>query len=196
MKTLKNFLKNYDLPGSVLLLEGKRIVPEQDIPKLIKLGKILAEQSEHILFRSGNAPGADFYFSQGVTEIDNSLLHVITPYAGHRQKENKAYSTISLDDINLANEPEVVYQTTNKKNKILVDQYVSGKRDKFSIKAAYLLRDTIKVLGTETIPPASFAIFYDDLENPETGGTGHTMEVCRKNSINFINQSIWFNWLI
>ena len=132
MMVLKDFLKKYDLPGSVVLLEGKRIVPDQDIPKLIKLGKILAEQSEHILFRSGNAPGADYYFSQGVTDVDHSLLHVITPYAGHRKKENKAYSTISLDDINLANEPEVVYQTTNKKNKTLVDQYVSGKRDRIS----------------------------------------------------------------
>ena len=33
MITLKNFLKKYDFPGSVVLLEGKRIVDERDIPK-------------------------------------------------------------------------------------------------------------------------------------------------------------------
>ena len=50
------------------------------------------------------------------------------------------------------------------------------------MKAAYIIRNTIKVTGTSAIPPASFALFYDDLENPGTGGTGHTIDICKKSA--------------
>jgi hypothetical protein len=56
-------------------------------------------------------------------------LQVITPYDNHRQKTNNAYETISLDQIDLTNEPEVVYQSkSNKKTKSLIDKYVGGTR--------------------------------------------------------------------
>lgn len=64
-------------------------------------------------FRSGNADGADFYFSKGVLQVAPDRLQVITPYKNHRQKKNKANETISLDQIDLLNEPEVVYQSKN-----------------------------------------------------------------------------------
>ncbi|HEY5500271.1 MAG TPA: hypothetical protein VIK20_07815 [Bacteroidales bacterium] len=76
-----------------------------------------------------------------------------------------------------------------------VDHYVLGHRDHITLKAAYIIRDTIKVLGTDKIKPATFGIFYDDLKNPIQGGTGHTMQVCRLNGIPIIDQSIWFEWL-
>lgn len=195
MMKLKDLIEKYDFPGSVVLLEGKRLVLKEDIPKLKKLGKLLTQKTRFVIFRGGNAKGADFHFSEGVACVDHMRLQVITPYIGHRQKVNKAYSTISLDEVDLAIEPEVVYQTKNKNNEKLVEQFVSGKRDRNSIKAAYLLRDTVKVLGAKDLPPATFAIFYDDLENPENGGTGHTIEVCRENNTPFINQSVWFEWL-
>ena len=147
-------------------------------------------------FRSGNADGADFYFSQGVLQIAPERLQVITPYDNHRQKQNNAYETISLDQINLVNEPEVIYQSkNNKKTKTLVDKYVGGAKDQFSIKAAYIIRDTVKVTGTNSgILPANFAFFYDDIDNPKTGGTGHTMEICRLNKVPYLTQIEWTQW--
>lgn len=194
--TLKNFIKKLDKKNSIVLLEGKRNVLDADKEKLVSLGKLLASSTSKIIFRSGNADGADYYFSTGVAAVDNSRLQVITPYTGHRQKSNQAYDTISLDEINIAAEPDVIYQSkSNKKIEKLIDQYAAGARDRYSIKAAYFIRDTIKVIGTEEIIPANFGIFYDDLDNPKEGGTGHTMNICEQNNIPIIDQKIWFKWL-
>jgi len=160
------------------------------------LGKLLASKTKNIIFRSGNAEGSDQLFSDGVNTVDNKRLQVITPYSGHREKTNQAYETISLDDINLVAEPEVIYQSkSNKKTEKLIDKFVSGDKNRYTIKAAYIIRDTIKAIGTDEIKPATFGIFYDDLDNPMTGGTGHTMNVCEQNSIPIIDQKIWFKWL-
>lgn len=194
--TLKEFIKKYDKQHAVVLLEGKRNVLETDKEKLTALGKLLASKTKKMLFRSGNADGADYYFSLGVSMVDPTRLQVITPYTGHRQKENKAYDTIPLDTLQLAANSEIVYQSKkNKKFESLIDQYVDGNVNRNSIKAAYIIRDTIKAIGTDEIKPATFGIFYDDLINPRAGGTGHTMNVCEENNIPITNQSIWFNWL-
>jgi len=194
--TLQEFINQFDTPNSIVLLEGKRNVLEADKEKLTTLGRLLATKTKNMIFRSGNAEGADQLFSDGVTVVDSKRLQVITPYTGHRVKTNKAYETISLDEINIAAEPEVVYQSkSNKKTEKLIDQFVSGDKNRNTIKAAYIIRDTIKAIGTEDIKPATFGIFYDDLENPMSGGTGHTMMVCEQNNIPIIDQSIWFKWL-
>ena len=194
--TLKDFITQFDKENSIVLLEGKRNVLDADKEKLVLLGKLLASNTSKMIFRSGNADGADYYFSTGVSAVDNSRLQVITPYTGHRQKSNQAYETISLDEINIVADTEVVYQSkSNKKTEKLIDRYISGSRDRYSIKAAYIIRDTIKAIGTKEIKPATFGIFYDDLDKPKEGGTGHTMKVCEQNNIPIIDQKIWFKWL-
>jgi hypothetical protein len=72
---------------------------------------------------------------------------------------------------------------------------VAGKKDRFTSKAAYIIRDTVKVVGTKSIPPADFGIFYDDLAAPMQGGTGHTMRVCIERQVPLIDQRTWFGWL-
>jgi len=194
--TLKEFITIHDLPHSIVLLEGKRNVKEEDKEKLSALGKLLASKTKNMIFRSGNAEGSDQYFSDGVTSVDSKRLQVITPYAGHRKKTNKAYDTINLDELDIAAESDVVYHSkSNKKTEKLIDKYVAGARDRFSIKAAYIIRDTIKAIGTEDIKPATFGIFYDDLEDPMSGGTGHTMDICKQHNIPVLDQSVWFKWL-
>lgn len=194
--TLKEFINQFDRENSIVLLEGKRNVLEADKENLISLGKLLASKTSKMIFRSGNADGSDQLFSNGVTSIDNKRLQVIIPYADHRKKTNQAYDIISLDKINMAAEPDVVYQSKgNKKTEKLVDNYVSGARDRYSIKAAYIIRDTIKAIGTGEIKPATFGIFYDDLDKPKEGGTGHTMKVCIQNDIPIIDQQVWIKWL-
>ena len=194
--TLKEFITQYDKEGSVVLMEGKRIVLEAEQEKLTKLGELLAKRTKLMKFRCGNAAGSDHYFSLGVVSVDNKRLQVITPYTGHRKKTNQAYETVSLDNIDMASDHEIVYQSKiDKKNNKLIDRYVSGERDRFAIKAAYLIRDTVKAIGTDEIGPATFGLFYDDLENPLAGGTGHTMKVCKENDIPILNQEAWFKWL-
>lgn len=85
----------------------------------------------------------------------------------------------------------------NKDNFNLIDRYEKGYRDRLAIKGAYLLRDTLMVVGTKDldVPKATFAIFYDDFKKPKTGGTGHTMKMCNTLGIPLIDQSIWFDWL-
>ncbi|HBI81665.1 MAG TPA: hypothetical protein DDY04_06955 [Bacteroidales bacterium] len=196
MDTFEQFIEAYDKPGTVILLEGKRAVSPVDQGKLSEVGKLLARSTMHIIFRSGNAGGADFYFSQGVTQVNPSRLQVITPYRGHRAKNNLGFHTISLDDIDLANEPMVIYHTRNSSNvSQLINSYLQCGNNSFTVKARYLLRDTVKVVGTSKLQPATLAIFYDDLAKPKTGGTGHTMRVCEKNGIPYIDQTVWFNWL-
>lgn len=195
--TLTEFIAIFNLENTIILLEGKRNVLEFDKEKLIQLGSLLATHLPLATFRSGNADGADFYFSQGVVEVAPMRLQVITPYENHRQTSNNAYETISLDQIDLLNEPEVVYQSkNNKKTKSLIDKYVAGAKDRFAIKAAYIIRDTVKVTGTKSgIRPINFAFFYDDEKKPKTGGTGHTMEVCEINKVPYFTQKDWEKWL-
>jgi len=194
--TLQDLLSTHDRPGAVTLLEGKRSVLPADVANLRALGRLLAASSLHMRFRSGNATGADHHFSQGVTEVDATRLEVVVPFTSHRKAANLAGHTYSLDDVDLLQEPELVYATRETRGMApLVDGYVSGKRGMPFLKASYLLRDTVKVLGARGIAPASFAVFYDDLAAPGRGGTGHTMRVCVANGIPLIDQRTWSAWL-
>ena len=194
--TLQEFILKYDNENSVILLEGKRTVMDADKEKLLALGKLLVSKTSKMIFRSGNAEGADQYFSEGVASVDYKRLQVITPYSGHRQKTNLSYDTISLDDVNILSNPEVVYHSkSNKKTENLIDKYIVGEKNRYTIKAAYILRDTIKVMGADEIKPATFGIFYDDLGDPGKGGTGHTMNVCSQMNIPFVDQKEWFGWV-
>lgn len=194
--TLQDFIQSFDKPGSVVLLEGKRTVLKKDEVKLIRLGKMLTESTQHMLFRSGNAPGADHFFSMGVSSVDSTRLQVIAPYSGHRKKQEVLGTTISLDEINLAEEPEIIFQSKqHKPTQDLIEPFVKGIRNKFTIKAAYILRDTLKVSGAANLPPAMAGLFYDDLKKPMQGGTGHTMRICLQHGITVFNQEVWMKWL-
>lgn len=194
--TLQQFINKYDVPNTIVLLEGKRVVLETHQPLLTALGKLLAHKTQHIIFRSGNAKGADEFFCKGVAEVNNKRLQAITPYTNHRNKENKAFQTIGLDTINLAEETWILEATKiNKKASSLTDAYIKGYKGLVAQKAALLIRDTMKVTGTKNLQPATFAIFYDDLLKPKTGGTGHTMDVCKFKNVPYIDQQIWMNWL-
>ena len=196
-QSLNAFLEVFDKPGSIVLLEGKRKVLPEDENKLRLLGNLLARKSMHMRFRSGNASGSDELFSLGVAEIDTSRLEVIKPYASHRKASLHGSKSYSMDDVNLAEEPEIVYHSRQHPQMAgLVDKYVAHVRNRLTMKVAYILRDTVKVNGTRSgISPASVALFYDDLSNPLQGGTGHTISVCKNLHVPYCNQQIWMQWL-
>ncbi|MBX3043991.1 MAG: hypothetical protein KIT33_08240 [Candidatus Kapabacteria bacterium] len=195
--TFHEFISNYDHEGTIVLLEGKRAVTEKDKVKLISLSKLLAMNSRHIKFRSGNASGADNYFSKGFSGKNSSRFEVIVPYHGHRSYDSAGFDIINIEDIPLTAESTLVVQSKeNRRNLRIFDAYIAGERNSMAYKAAYLLRDTLKVIGhSPNIPPADFAIFYDDLLNPKSGGTGHTMVICERNKVPHIDQKTWFNWI-
>jgi hypothetical protein len=194
--TLDQFVKRYDYEGSIILLEGKRNVPATEQAHLKALGQLLAQNMKHAIFRSGNANGADLYFSQGVAAIDKMRLEVVIPFDGHRSKSNLAGHTLSLDQIDLSAYPDIVAMSAlNKKTKDLLKRYLQGERNRFTDKVTFIIRDTIKVMGVQDNPAISFAIFYDDLDMPRTGGTGHTMEVCEQCQIPYTDQTVWVKWL-
>ena len=196
-QSLNAFLEVFDKPGNIILLEGKRNVLPGDADKLPALGTLLARNSIYMRFRSGNASGSDELFSLGVAEVDPSRLELIKPYASHRKTAFNESKSYSMDDVNLAAEPEVVYHSRQHPQMAgLVDKYMTQVRNRLTMKAAYILRDTVKVIGTQAgISPASVALFYDDLSNPLQGGTGHTISVCKNLLVPYCDQRVWMQWL-
>jgi hypothetical protein len=73
---------------------------------------------------------------------------------------------------------------------------VDGAKNRFAIKAAYIIHDTVKVTGTNSeIPQMNFTFFYDDEQNAKTGRAGHSMEVCKINKLPYLTQSAWSKWI-
>ena len=199
--TVEKFVRLFDKEGMVILLEGKRNVLDFDKNKLVSIARLLASSTKNCVFRSGNADGADKYFKEGVLSIDPKRFQAIVPFKDHMKsvkEEPGLYERISLDEINLAKEPGVLYESKrNKKQKGLVESFEKGIDQKNAIKGAYIIRDTLKVTGapSQAILPASFGIFYDDLRDPKNGGTGHTMLVCDNQLVPYVDQRVWGKWI-
>jgi hypothetical protein len=199
--TLEKFIKLFDKEGCIVLLEGKRKVLKSDEKRLVEIGRLLAASTKHCVFRSGNAGGADAFFKEGVMSVDPKRFQAIVPFDDHMKsvkEELGLYERISLDDINLAREPQILYESKrNKQQKGLVESYEKGVDPKNSVKGAYIVRDTVKVIGapSQGISPAHFGIFYDDLRDPKSGGTGHTMVVCDNQMVPYVNQKVWGEWI-
>ena len=200
--TLEKFIRLFDKEGCIVLLEGKRDVLENDKNRLVEIGRLLVANTKHCIFRSGNADGADKYFKEGIMSIDPKRFQAIVPFNDHMKsvkEEPGLYERISLDSINLAKEPQILYESKrNKKQKGLVESYEKGVDPRNAIKGAYIVRDTVKVTGapSQGILPAYFGFFYDDLKNPKSGGTGHTMMVCENQMVPYIDQKIWGEWIL
>ncbi len=66
-------------------------------------------------------------------------------------------------------------------------------KNRSTVKALYLLRDALKVIGSKalSLAPATVGIFYVDAEIPGTGGTGHTIRLCKLNGVPVCDQRDW-----
>ena len=110
---LEQFIVLYNRKDTIILLEGKRNVRDEDREKLIELSNLLASRMPLVNFRSGNAPGSDDLFKEGVASVDPSRFHVIIPDSGHGKQRRKGITSYSLDDIQITNEDRVVYESRN-----------------------------------------------------------------------------------
>ena len=194
--TLSEFRNLVVGDAPVVLLEGRRAISEQDASLARGFANRLAREFVSLRFRSGNAEGSDEAFSAGVAEVDASRLQVIAPYASHRQKVRYAdavYSSPeSLSTVQEAAITEATVAATPRNANVV---YKRTGSPKLAAKAAYLIRDTMKVMGySEEFGPPICGLFYVDLSDPEAGGTGHTIRVCRQHGIPVAFQDSWMNW--
>lgn len=184
-------------PDGVVLMEGRRTIPAEDFAKAKKLGHFLATQFPQLRFRSGNAEGSDQAFSDGVASVDAGRLQIVAPYASHRKSaryEEAIYD--SPDTMSKAMEDEVAFKTlhASPKSKGLMNQ--RGNKGRLAAKAAYLIRDTMKVLGhSDAFPKPICALFYIKPEDPMEGGTGHTIRVCQQEGVPSTFQDSWASWI-
>lgn len=180
----------------VILLEGRRSIPPPEAMQAARLARFLAEQFPQARFRSGNAEGSDAAFSEGVALVDPQRLEVVTPYPGHRKKARvSGASYASPEDMDRLCEPDLLAQTVQATpaNRRLIEAF--GKPGPGGAKAAYLVRDTLKVVGIEgRLNQPTAALFWVDLQDPEAGGTGHTIRVCQQLGVPIIFQTDWATW--
>lgn len=181
----------------VVIIEGRRSIAPELAESARELAAFLANRFPHLRFRSGNAVGSDEAFTLGVLEVAPERLQVMTPYASHREKQRHPLahyiSPESLDPEELESIQAMTIAATPK-NKGLVNCYQKGGR--LGSQAACLIRDTMKVAGVAgTFKRPTVGLFCVDPSNPEAGGTGHTIRVCRNAGIPVVLQACWETWL-
>ncbi len=197
MMTFDRFHRISSGYSPVVLVEGTRNVPESDVEKLEDFARRLAEAFPRVIFRSGNAKGSDEAFANGVRSVAPSRLQLVLPYARHRPRPlGEGAYTYSLSGLSQAAE-ELLVGYTEKASA----QYreLLAKRTRIPVlraKAGYLLRDTLKVVGSPEsgLTPAKAGIFYVNPDDPMKGGTGHTIRVCRDQNVPVAFQNEWMAW--
>jgi hypothetical protein len=180
----------------VVLLEGRRSIAADDAARATMLARELALRFPRLRFRSGNAEGSDEAFSEGIAQVAPWRLQVVAPYANHRK--NKRYVDAIYDSpesLSIMHDGEVAYKTSQASphNAALIQK--RGKGGALGAKAAYLIRDTMKVTGhSELFPKPVCALFYVDQHDPHAGGTGHTLRVCQQEQVPYAFQDSWKGW--
>lgn len=196
---LKSAIGNQVQP--VILVEGTRDLPEADRPLLVELGRLLAQKLPHAVFRTGNATGSDTAWAEGVAVVDAKRLQYVLPNTGMgRQRRQSDSPAVALAAVPAAAEQVLAGATAKATpaSQRLVDLYVREKGGSANAaKGAYLLRDTLKVLGCAelNLAPATVGIFYVNEADPMGGGTGHTIRVCSEQGVPVVTQAAWRRWL-
>ncbi len=184
------------MPDGVILLEGRRSIPADSAEQAQAFARFLAARFPQLRFRSGNATGSDDAFSKGIASIDPSRLQIVAPYASHRKSARYADALYQSPDFLTPVAEEAIADKTNAaspKNKSLIA--MRNKKGPLAAKAAYLIRDTMKVVGySEDFPKVICGLFYVSMEDPLAGGTGHTIRVCMQEGVPYANQSSWASW--
>jgi hypothetical protein len=181
----------------VILIEGRRAITESGARDAQRLASMLAECFPNLRFRSGNAAGSDESFSSGVIAVAPERLEIIAPYATHRKRERHPlvhYESPESLDLDALEAIQTLTITATPANRGLIKCYGRGGRT--GAQAACLIRDTLKVTGIpQKLAPPIAALFWIDPADPEAGGTGHTIRVCRNARIPTVFQNEWKTWL-
>ncbi len=132
----------------VILVEGIRALPEEHLEPAKACGSMLAKRYPAAIFRTGNAPGTDAAFAEGVAAVAPDRLQLVLPYAGHRKQYLfSGSSAYALDGLPKAAEDRVTAATSeiNRDAARLTELYQkTGRTTAAGNKATYLLRDTLE----------------------------------------------------
>jgi hypothetical protein len=183
----------------VILLEGMRDLPPHHAPILTRFATHLAKNFPNARFRTGNAIGSDEAFARGVAMVDPARLEYVLPYSSHRSSYRPSQATsIALDDTSTARIEEVVNTTVrvSPQYQRFAVNYFKRQTPRQKAIAQLILRDTLKVSGNDKLATPVAGIFYVNPTDPNRGGTGHTVRVCRTAKIPVIIQSEWMQWHI
>ncbi|MBW2349468.1 MAG: hypothetical protein JRF59_16825 [Deltaproteobacteria bacterium] len=173
----------------VILLEGTRNLSNEDRLEVVWFTERLARMLPRAKFRTGNATGTVEAFAQGVKNVDPWRLEFVVPCGTLRKSKVPPESAVfSLEDIYGNVRAEICRQTKEASPRIAppIDLFRKvGRKNRHTVKALYLLRDTLKVIGSksQSLALATAGIFYVDMENPFTSGTGHTISLCSQNNV-------------
>ena len=198
--TLHQHLRAHARP--VILLEGTRKLPAQAHGQLRALTAWLCAEFPRAVFRSGNAEGTDTVFADAVAECEPARPELVLPDVGMGQKPRppgaRAAARQALSDAGLASIVAVTREAGRDAGR-LGDYYLThrhGPSSAATSKATYLLRDTLKVTGSEALglDPAALGIFFVNEADPTGGGTGHTIRVCDGQGVPAITQAEWGKW--
>ena len=185
------------LSDPVILIEGRRTIPPEAVAVARQVSARMAECFPRLKFRSGNASGSDEAFAAGVLAVAPERLQIIAPYAGHRKKQRHPQAHYDSPESLSADALAIIQAMTiaaTPANKGLMKWYQRG--GKLGSQAACLIRDTMKVAGiTGQLSPPVAALFFVDPADPDAGGTGHTIRVCRNAGVPVIFQDHWASWL-
>ena len=171
--------------------------------RLRRLAAWLCAEFPRAVFRSGNAEGADAVFAGAVAGCNPGRLELVLPNVGMgRARRPPGARCLSLDNLP-ESELEHVVNLTRKAGRDagrLGEHYLkqrNGPSSAASSKAAYLLRDTLKVVGSEVLglAPTTMGIFFVNENQPNGGGTGHTVRVCELNGVPVATQWEWIEWI-
>ena len=198
--TLHQHLRAQERP--VILLEGTRQLPAQAHGRLQALTAWLCAEFPRAVFRSGNAEGTDAVFADAVAACDPARLELVLPHAGMgRKRRPTGARCVALEAMPEADLERVVAVTREAGRDAgrLGDYYLThryGPSSASTSKATYLLRDTLKVTGSEALglTPAALGIFFVNEADPTGGGTGHTIRVCAAQGVPVATQAEWGSW--
>lgn len=192
----KNLMCSIDEP--VVLLEGSRGVKDEHSEKLVEFAARLARIFPTAVFRSGDAIGSDSAFAEGVNQINAAQLQLVLPNDRKAKTQNQE-TRVSLEQLPPREKSKLIELTKRATpiNKSLIEFYEKGLDGRARYQAQYLIRDTLKVVGSKKfkLRSATIGCFYLNSTKATGGGTGHTIRVCEKLNVPTVTQGDWFQWL-
>ncbi len=193
--SFSDFLRLYDIPGSIILLTGYQEVADKDKVDLLRLARLLTQRMKFARFRSGDSKGAESVFSSGVAEIDRNRLEVIVPFEIEQHNSIFTDSVISLDPVDIAREQVLQQGKLLIPNMDVIDSLISGKRTSEHISLEHIIRDMTMSIGNSRLKPATFAIFYDYVGKQFQQNMGYAYKACSRYDVPFVDKDIWLRWL-
>lgn len=194
-KEFSRLIESLEKP--IILLEGSRNVLEKDAEFLTKLAAKLTEELPNALFRSGGASGSDNLFTQGVLQVNREKMQFVLPKP--RKMDLDKTNTIFFDDLPESEQEQIFALTTQATSSYqsLIEFYKKKMLGRAFYKTQFLLRDALKVCGSETLnmSRADIGCFYVNSDKRGVGGTGHTIRVCQLLKVPVIEQTEWLRWL-